>query len=481
MATVGHHRRTPTALRRSGPVMAHLTFPDLFTWGTATSAYQIEGAVDVDGRGESIWDRFSHTPGRTAGGGTGDVACDHFHRLDDDLDLLADLGVDAYRFSIAWPRVVSAGTGPINSAGLDFYDRLVDGLLDRGITPAATLYHWDLPQALQDRGGWRNRDVAGWFADYAAAVFDRLGDRVDLWMTHNEPWMSGFIGHWRGVHAPGTTDLQAALEAIHHMLLSHGLATQALRAADHPGNIGIVLNLQPHRPVRDTAADRAAARDSDGYCNRWFLDAIMRGFYPADTQALFEGAGVHFDMVADTDLEVIATPTDFLGINYYSLRRVMADDTEFTWKVHEPPDEGVPRTSMGVEIHADSLVDLLRRVADDYDNPPILITENGAPFDTSLDDDGRLRDDDRIAFLTDHLQAAHRALRAGVDLRGWFVWSFMDNFEWAAGYAPRFGLVHVDDDTLTRTPKDSFWFYRDVIRANGVPADEPDRRTWATA
>lgn len=445
-------------------------FPDDFLWGVATSAYQIEGAVDVDGRGESIWDRFSATPGKTADGATGAVACDHYHRYAGDLDLLAELGVGAYRFSIAWPRLFPDGGGSLNPAGLDFYQRLVDGLLERGIRPAPTLYHWDLPQALQERGGWTARETVGRFADYAATVFDALGDRVELWMTHNEPWMASFISHLRGVHAPGLHDLQAALRAAHHLLLSHGEAVTAFRAGGHGGDIGIVLNLQPTYPASDRPEDRDAAAGSDGYTNRWFLDPLYRARYPQDTIERFERAGGRIDFVEPGDLETIAQPTDFLGVNYYSCRRISAADQEFGWKVEEPPPEGVPRSGMGVEIFPAGLTDLLKRLHHDYGPLPLYVAENGVPYlDDHVDRDGRVRDPDRIAFLRDHFLAARRAIEAGADLRGYFVWSLMDNFEWAAGYGPRFGLVHVDYGDLARTPKDSFHFYADVVRANSVP------------
>jgi beta-glucosidase len=445
-----------------------LRFPPDFLWGTATSAYQVEGAVTEAGRGESIWDRFSGTPGCTVDGATGAIACDHYHRWEADLDLLADLGVGAYRFSIAWPRVQPDGGPDVDERGLDFYRRLVDGLLERGIRPAPTLYHWDLPQTLQDRGGWAARDTVGRFTDYATAVFDALGDRVPLWMTHNEPWMASFIANLRGVHAPGLRDLQTALRVAHHLLLSHGEVVAAYRADGLAGDIGIVVNLQPTYPASDSEADHVAAYGSDGYTNRWFLDPLYRGSYPADTIERFERAGGRIDFVRDGDLETIAQPTDFLGVNYYSCRRISATGDEFGWKVEEPPPAGVPRTGMDVEIYPEGLTAILRRVHDDYGDPRIYITENGCPYEEQPAADGRVHDDRRIRFLRDHFAAAHRAIRAGVDLAGYFVWSFLDNFEWAAGYGPRFGLTHVDYVSLERTPKDSFHFYADVIADNAV-------------
>lgn len=455
-------------MSRDGP----LTFPTGFLWGVATSAFQIEGAVDVDGRGESIWDRFSAAPGAIADGSTGARACDHYHRVETDLDLLSELGVGAYRFSIAWPRLFPDGGTTLNPAGLAFYDRLVDGLLDRGIRPAPTLYHWDLPQPLQDRGGWPARDTVGRFVHYATAVFEALGDRVRLWMTHNEPWMASFIGHLRGVHAPGLRDLQSALRAAHHLLLSHGEAVRAFRASGRPGEIGIVLNLQPTYPATGSAADRDAARGSDGYTNRWFLDPLYLARYPEDTIARFERAGGRVDFVADGDMDIIAEPTDFLGVNYYSCRRVSAagpaPGQEFGWRVEEPgPD--VPRSGMGREIFPEGLTSLLRRLRDDYGDRPLYVTENGVPYrDEAVDAAGRVPDQRRVAYLREHIEAMHRAIADGADVRGYFVWSLLDNFEWAAGYGPRFGLVHVDYDTLERVPKDSFRYYAQVIRANAV-------------
>lgn len=444
-----------------------IRFPSGFQWGVATSAYQIEGATTADGRGESIWDRFSATPGRTAGGDTGKIACDHYHRWEQDLDLMADLGVDAYRFSIAWPRIHPDGGNAVNRPGIDFYDRLVDGLLERGIRPTPTLYHWDLPQVLQDRGGWTSRDTVGRFADYAQTMFAALGDRVTFWMTHNEPWMASFIAHLRGVHAPGVRDLQAALRAAHHILLSHGESVRAFRASGRPGEIGIALNLQPTYPATDSDTNRDAAWGSDGYTNRWFLDPLYHASYPADTAERFESAGGLIDFVVDGDLDTIAAPTDFLGVNYYSRRRISASGDEFGWRVEEPPPPGVPRTGMDVEIFPRGLTDILRRLRDDYGRIPVYITENGYPaYDDRVDGAGRVDDPHRISFLRDHLAAARAALDDGVDLRGYYVWSLLDNFEWAAGYGPRFGLIHVDYDTLTRTPKESFHFYATVIAAS---------------
>ncbi|MDP8905246.1 MAG: GH1 family beta-glucosidase [Chloroflexota bacterium] len=446
--------------------MTRARFPEGFVWGVATSAYQIEGAVSEDGRGESIWDRFCRTPGRVANGDTGDVACDHYHRYREDLALMAELGVDAYRFSIAWPRLFPDGGSRLNRKGLDFYERVVDGLLELGIAPAATLYHWDLPQALQDRGGWADRATVGRFTDYAATAFDALGDRVTVWITHNEPWMASFIGHLRGVHAPGLTDLQAALRAAHHLLLSHGEAVRAHRALGVPAPIGITLNLFATYPVSDSDEDRAAVAASEGYTNRWFLDPIFRRQYPSDTAARFERAGAVIDFIEDGDLQAIAAPIDFLGVNYYSPRRVSASGEEFGWRVQPGSESGAPLTAIGGEIHPDGLTDLLTALQREYGNVPLYVTENGCALEDTVGRDGRVHDAQRIDFLEAHFEAARRAIQAGVDLRGYFVWSLLDNFEWAMGYTPRFGLVHVDFATQRRTRKDSFYFYRDFIAAD---------------
>jgi beta-glucosidase len=452
-------------------------FPDGFLWGAATAAYQIEGAVAEDGRGESIWDRFTHTPGRTANGDTGDVACDHYHRWREDVELLARLGARAYRFSLAWPRLFPDGT-TLNPPGVDFYSRLVDRLLELGIAPVVTLDHWDLPQALQDRGGWVDRETVGRFADYAATAFRSLGDRVALWITHNEPWMVSFIGHLRGVHAPGLTDLDAALRAAHHLLLSHGEAVRAHRALGIAGQVGITLNLFRTYPVTDSEADRAAAVASAGYTNGWFLDPLYRAAYPAETLERFERAGARVDFIAPGDLAVIATPTDFLGVNYYSPRRVSAGGDEFGWVVQPAAESGGPTTAIGGEILPEALTELLVGLHQDYGPLRLYVTENGAALDDRIAPDGRVHDGARIDFLDRHFAAARRAIEQGVDLRGYFVWSLLDNFEWAMGYGPRLGIVYVDYPTQRRIPKDSFEYYRAVIGGNGATVGSPAE--WTT-
>jgi beta-glucosidase len=461
-----------------------LTFPEGFVWGTATASYQIEGAVAEDGRTPSIWDTFSHTPGKVAGGDNGDVADDHYHRYAADVALMADLGLRAYRFSTAWPRIVPAGAGATNRAGIDFYSRLVDTLLDAGIRPVLTLYHWDLPQTLQDNGGWTHRDTAQHFADYAAVMAEALGDRVTSWTTLNEPWCSAFLGYGAGVHAPGRTSGAEALAASHHLLLGHGLAVQALRAAlPTTAQLSITLNPAVVRPASDSAADNAAAHKIDGLQNRLWLDALCHGNYPDDVREFTAGV-TDWSHVRDGDLAVIASPIDLLGVNYYSPMMVSrydgvgvrarvdghGDGDGETWPGCEDVqflDLPGPKTAMGWPIDASGLSDLLTRLHRDY-RLPMMITENGAAFADVLDADGRVRDEKRIAYLRDHLAAAHRAISGGVDLRGYFLWSFLDNFEWAYGYAKRFGIAHVDFDTQVRTLKDSAHFYADTVRHNGL-------------
>lgn len=442
-------------------------FPRDFVWGVATSAYQIEGAHDADGRGPSIWDHFCRVPGAVANHETGDTACDHYRRWADDVRLLRDLGVNAYRFSIAWPRVLPAGRGRVNVAGLDFYERLVDALLAAGIEPYPTLYHWDLPQALQDQGGWPARDTVGAFADYAALVAGRLGDRVRRWTTHNEPMVAAVFGHFFGTHAPGLKDPLAALRVAHHLLLSHGQAAQAIRAsARGPVQVGIALNLQPVDPLTDTPEDQQAAWRFDGFVNRWFLDPLCRGAYPEDLMAQF-GPLVP---VRAGDLETIRAPLDFLGVNYYSRVRVR-HAADAILQAEQVESHDVERSLMW-EIYPEGLGRLLDRLAAEYRPPEILITENGMPREDAPNSHGDVDDAPRIDFIRRHLAQVQQALARGVPVRGYFVWSFLDNFEWALGYRMRFGLVHVDFATQQRTPKASALWYRRFI---GGQDSNPDR------
>jgi beta-glucosidase len=451
-------------------------FPDGFAWGTATASYQIEGAVAEDGRSPSIWDTFSHTPGKVQNGDTGDVADDHYHRYEEDVGHMADLGVKFYRFSLAWPRLQPDGRGALNERGVDFYSRLIDALRARGIEPWVTLYHWDLPQVLQDEGGWPERDTAQRFAEYAAAVYERLRDRVTYWTTLNEPWVAAFIGHATGRHAPGLRDPEAALRAAHHLMLGHGLAIEAMRArGDGDSRLGVTLNMSPVNAATDDPADLDAARRADGLANRIFLDTLLGGGYPADVlesvRGVTDGAYVHAG-----DEERIAAPLDFLGINYYFRTVVRAGEggaAEPVWVGNpdiEPVFRGLPQTEMGWEIDPDGLYDLLVRVSRDYPSVALYVTENGAAFPDRKAHDGAVHDMARIAYLDSHLRAAQRAIADGVDLRGYFVWSLMDNFEWSFGYSKRFGLVFVDYETLERTPKDSARWYAQVTRTNALPA-----------
>ncbi len=455
-----------------------MRFPDGFLWGAATAAYQIEGAASEDGRGTSIWDIFAHTPGKTLHGDTGDIADDHYHRLETDLDLMAQLGLKAYRFSVAWPRVQPEGKGPINQKGLDFYRRLVEGLHKRSIAPVLTLYHWDLPQRLEDEGGWRSRQIVDRFAEYAAIVFETLKDQVPLWITLNEPWCSAWLGYGSGAHAPGMTDPSAALAATHNLLLAHGTAVQAMRAAGSlEAQLGIALNLSPVHPATSAAVDAEAARRLDGHLNRLFLDPILRGRYPDDMVAHYRSRGAGLP-VQQRDLEVISTPLDFVGVNYYSAQTVAAaEKAERHEAAPSPPDLGVVHvrppdvrtTAMGWAIEPEGLTDLLVRLHHEYTKIPIYITENGAAFYDYVDPEGGVDDVERIDFLAAHIRATYDALARGVNLKGYFVWSLLDNFEWGHGYSKRFGLAFVDYGTQRRTPKASFWWYRDVIARNGLP------------
>jgi beta-glucosidase len=449
-------------------------FPEGFIWGAATAAYQIEGATAEDGRGPSIWDTFSHTPGKVRGGDTGDVAADHYHLYSQDVDLMAALNLGAYRFSIAWPRIQPEGRGPANAAGLDFYDRLVDALMARGIAPAVTLYHWDLPQALEDAGGWPARDTAHRFAEYADLVHGALGDRVDLWSTLNEPWCSAHLGYWNGIHAPGRTEPDRAMAAMHHLLLGHGLATQAMRATARPQeHLSITLNLWPILPGTDSAEDLSAAHLMDGFTNRLYLDPVLRGAYPDDVVNATRDL-TDWSFVQPGDASVISTPIDVLGINYYAPHRAGSGPSASGWAdfprnkgIHMLPAQG-ELTDMGWEISPADLTDLLVRLDREYD-VPLMVTENGAAFPDVLQGTGRVEDSRRIAYLEGHVAAVLDAISAGADVRAYFAWSLLDNFEWAEGYSRRFGLVYVDYETLARHPKDSALWFAGIARGNRLP------------
>jgi beta-glucosidase len=467
-----------------------LALPSGFTWGAATAAYQIEGATDADGRGPSVWDTFSRTPGKVRGGDTGDIACDSYHRYPEDADLLRSLGLSAYRFSVSWPRVFPSGAGRLNQAGLDYYKRLLDALAERGITAAATLFHWDLPQALQDRGGWAVRDTAQAFADYASVVSEALGDRVARWITLNEPLVVAHNGHRIGVHAPGLTDNAVAAAVTHHLLLGHGLGTAAVRASVPGVQVGITLNLTPVRIAAEASVNGSAqvlerARlVADAVHNGIFLEPVLFGRYPAHAPAvILPPAGLIFD----GDMETIAAPVDFLGVNYYQPEYLRAGDPENLRRGEERPmpgieggvvhysPEGMERTPMGWLIDPDGLYELLLRLSADAPGLPLYITENGCAAEDYVNPDGEVNDLERVKFLHLHLAAAARAARDGARLAGYYVWSLLDNFEWAYGYQKRFGIVYVDFATQRRIPKASSAFFARVASENAVP---PLPATW---
>jgi beta-glucosidase len=439
-------------------------FPADFLWGAATAAYQIEGAADEDGRGRSIWDTFSHTPGRVRDGDTGDVAADHYHRWRDDVALMAELGLRSYRFSVAWPRVQPGGRGPANQRGLDFYRGLVDEMLGHGIEPWVTLYHWDLPDELEQAGGWPVRETAERFADYAEVTIAALGDRVRYWTTLNEPWCSAFLGYSAGEHAPGRHDPAAAVAATHHLLLGHGLATQALRARGAE-QVGITLNLFPVSPLTDEPAVLDATRRVDGMHNRLFLDPILRGAYPEDVRADLASI-TDFAFERPGDAEVIAAPIDVLGVNYYTRHVVSTSAVPGAAIASTRPPEG-PVTAMGWGVDPGGLTELLRRVHRDYGDVPLYVTENGAAYEDEVGADDTVHDPERTEFVAAHVDACAAAIAEGVPLKGYFVWSLTDNFEWSHGYSKRFGIVHVDYASQQRRVKDSGRWYAEFIRQHG--------------
>ena len=442
-----------------------LTFPPQFYWGTATASYQIEGGWNEDGKGESIWDTFSHTPGKIRDGSTGDVACDHYHRWKEDVALMKEIGCNAYRFSISWPRVIPKGKGKVNPLGLSFYDRLVDALLEANITPFITLYHWDLPQALQDEGGWANRDTAYYFAEYASVIAHKLGDRVKHWITHNEPWVVAWIGYGWGEHAPGIRNEKVAIQVSHHLLLSHGLAVEVLRDISPDSEIGITLNLSPIHPASDSEEDKLAASRQDGFLNRWFLDPVFRGHYPPDILELFSA---NAPKVMPGDMAIISRRVDFVGINYYSRGIVRFNPKAGPLQAEGVAPEGAEFTEMGWEIYPPGIYEIIMRVWKDYQPKKIYITENGAAFADEIAPDGGVHDPKRIDYLREHFIQAHRAIEEGANLCGYFIWTLMDNFEWAHGFTKRFGIVYTDYPTQRRIMKDSALWYKNVIKENGV-------------
>ena len=457
-----------------------LQFPTGFIWGTSTAAYQIEGAVAEDGRGTSIWDTFCRTPGAVLHGDVGDIACDHYHRTAEDVTLMAGLGLGGYRFSISWPRIQPEGSGPVNQRGIDYYRRLVDMLRARGIAPVATLYHWDLPQPLEDRGGWPERSTADRFADYAAAVAGAI-EGVESWTTINEPWVAAHEGYSLGSHAPGRKDFWAALAASHHLLLSHGRAAQRIRdvqRSDTP--VGIVLNLIPVLAASGGEEDRQAAGRVDGYHNRWYLDPLFRGSYPEDMVRLYERS-VPLDFIDPADFTDIAAPLDFLGINYYSRTAVRALDStsgggatahESILRAASVRRPELPVTAKGWTVEPAGLHDLLVRLSKEYTSAPLYVTENGASYHDYVDPEGRVKDPERVDYLRGHIAAMHQAIGDGADVRGYFCWSLLDNFEWDDGYSQRFGLVWVDYGTQQRIPKTSAQFYGEIARTNQMVTGE---------
>jgi beta-glucosidase len=443
---------------RGEGVLSRRDFPSDFVWGASTAAYQVEGAVTEDGRGESIWDRFSHLPGKVRHDENGDIACDHYHRYREDISLLRDLGVSGYRFSIAWARVLPEGRGRVNPKGLDFYDSVVDTLLESGIEPYVTLYHWDLPQALEDRGGWPQRDIVDAFAEYTETVVRRLGDRVRHWITHNEPWVQAWGGYGFGNLAPGRTGDATAYAAAHHLLLSHGRAVGVIRRDAPNSEVGIALNLVPVEPASNSTEDVEAARIFDGTLNRWWLDAIHRKAYPDD---IWSGLGDEAPRLEADDMEHIAAPIDFLGVNYY-LRMIVRQDPETGRPVGTRPPSG-QFTDMDWEVYPEGLYTLLTQIQRDYGPARLYITENGAAFPDVYGHDGRVHDPERQQYIEEHLRSCSRAIADGVALAGYFCWSLLDNFEWSLGYAKRFGLIYVDYHTLERVPKTSYAWYRSFI------------------
>ncbi|MDP4094113.1 MAG: GH1 family beta-glucosidase [Bacillota bacterium] len=445
--------------------MPDIRFPNNFIWGAATASYQIEGAHAEDGKGESIWDHFSHIPGKITSNDNGDIACDHYHRYEEDVKIMKDLGLKYYRFSISWSRIFPDGKGSPNQKGIDFYKRLTNLLLENGIKPAITLYHWDLPQQLQYRGGWGNRDTADYFEQYAGYIFNQLGEYVPMWITHNEPHISSIISYWDGRHAPGYTDFPLALRACHHLLLSHGKAVQLYRSLGYKGEIGITLDLNPMYPASDTDKDKKATIRADGYENRWFADPVLKGKYPEDMVKWYESRTT-LPEIKPGDMETISTPIDFLGINHYMPHTIKHDPS--VWPANYAKLlTGRPLTNMDWEIYPEGSYDLLTRLHRDYNGIKLIITENGAAFTDIVNRKGEVDDDNRLDYLYGYLQQMNRAIKDGVNLAGYFVWSLMDNFEWGHGYSKRFGIVYIDFKTRQRIIKKSGHWYANVIKNNG--------------
>lgn len=446
--------------------MKKIEFPRDFIWGSATASYQIEGAFNEDGKGESIWDCFSHSPGKIQNNDTGDVACDHYHRYKDDVKLIKEIGLNSYRFSISWPRLFPNGSGKLNEKGMDFYKRLTNLLLENGIKPAVTLFHWDLPQKLQDNGGWTNRETIKHFEEYSHSVFNTLGDVVPMWFTHNEPFVVAFLGYMLGIHAPGACDPALMLSVSHNLLLSHGKVVSLFRGMNLKGKVGIALNLSTKYPSSQNEEDRIAAYTSDGVLNRWFLDPLFKGCYPVDILEHYQKRNIPFSY-NEEDLKIITQPIDFLALNYYSPEFIKYDETNDFIGINDQL-ASFEKTEMDWIVYPRGLYDLLKRLETDYGKIDLIISENGAAYNDAVDKDGNIRDNNRINYLHEHLLACHQAIEEGVNLKGYYLWSLMDNFEWSYGYSKRFGLIHVDFDTLKRTIKQSGYWYKNVIQNNGI-------------
>ncbi len=449
--------------------MTELIFPKGFTWGTSTSAYQIEGGYKEDGKGESIWDRFTHNPGNILNNDTGDTACDHYHLYKEDIKLMKEIGISSYNFSISWPRIYPDGDGKVNQKGIDFYRRLAELLIENGIKPVAKLYHWDLPQKLQDVGGWANRNIADAFEQYARTVFQALGDIIPVWMTFNEPFVSSFIGYWYGGHPPGIKEPSTALAAAHNTLLSHGKAVKAFREMGIKGEIGIALNLNPVYPATEAEIDIAAAKRYADFNNGWFLDPILKGEYPAGLVEWLSGK-LALPEIKSGDMEIISEPIDFLGVNNYSSNSVLHDPQNGLLELAFA-NTGKPRTGSGWEIYPEGLYDLLMYLHKEYNGIKLIIDENGAAFNDVVEENGEINDTDRLGYLKEHIIQVHRALEHGANIKGYYLWSLLDNFEWNLGYTKRFGIVYVDYATQKRTIKKSGLWYRDTIKRNSVTAD----------
>ncbi len=447
--------------------MGFIAFPKDFLWGVATSSYQIEGAWQEDGKGESIWDRFSHTPDKIKNADHGDIACDHYHRWEEDLHLLKDLGVNTYRFSLSWPRIMPDGTGRVNQKGLDFYSRIVDRLLEYQIQPNVTLYHWDLPQALQERGGWVARDLVQWFTDYAEVVFKQLGDRVPHWATINEPWVAAFLGHYSGVMAPGIQNFAKAMQSAHHLLVAHANAVQVYKMLACPGKIGIVLNVSHTLPASDKPEDVQASQRYWEYLNGLYLDPLIKGHYP---QRFMEYIGDLAPVIEASDLTIAKGSFDFIGLNYYASEVISSHPDGGILQLASRSFSSSPfhKTALDWGIHPEGILALLKVMKEQYGNPLVYITENGTAMEDHVLADGQVNDRDRIIYIREHLLKMAEAIDMGVNLRGYYYWSFLDNFEWALGYSPRFGLVRIDYQNLTRHPRRSFSWYQDVVNTNGL-------------